>query len=69
MYQYKSLSKDWGVQTATDLDSSKIYYGSKTDKNRVGNKPIVCYQVDLDTNEWFEIGILLPKMKIPENKK
>lgn len=69
MYQYRSLSKDWGVQTATDLDSGKIYYGSKTDKNRVGNKPIVCYQVDLNTNEWFEIGVLLPKMKIPENNK
>ena len=69
IYQYKSLSKDWGVQVATDLDNNKVYYGSKTDKNRVGNKPIVCYQVDLDTNEWFEIGVLLPKMKIPESNK
>lgn len=63
-YQYKSLNKDWGEQIPTDLDKNKIYYGLKTDKNRAGNKPIVCITVDLDTNEWHEIGILLPKIKV-----
>lgn len=41
-----------------NLKEEVRYYVCCLDKNRIGNKPKLLFQVDLDTNEWKEVGEL-----------
>lgn len=61
LYEVNYIGDDWGTIKHKSLDNSKTYYGFKTDKNRAGDKPILCFEVDLDTNVWTEIGWLKQK--------
>ena len=58
-YKYLVYDSEWGDFGEKELDTSKKYYIGVTDKNRVGNKYKMVYQVDLDTNEWYEMGQLV----------
>lgn len=65
-YQYiPNKSSIWGDRTEPmELDLGKVYNGIKIDKNRGGSKDkIPLLEVDLNTNEWYEIGYLIKKKK------
>ncbi|HFD2033596.1 TPA: hypothetical protein ACF2DD_002173 [Clostridium perfringens] len=56
--------KIWGEERSIALDLGKVYYGWKIDKNRGGSKDLIpLIEVDLDTNEWAEVGYLVKKGK------
>lgn len=67
-HKYKFIPNEgigcWGNSKEMDLNLSKIYYGLKIDKNRGGNKDkIPLIEVDLDRNQWIEVGYLKKKNK------
>ncbi len=57
-YRYIVYNQDWGDFGEENLKSEKNYYIGVTDKNRFGNKRKMLYEVDLNTNEWYELGEL-----------
>lgn len=62
--KYKYLSKstaadaDWGTPTPKPLSPEKKYMIFNTDKNRLGAKKKIVFEVDLDRNVWIELGEL-----------
>lgn len=58
-YKYLVYDSEWGDYGEESLDNSKKYYIGVTDKNRFGNKHKMVYEVNLDTNEWYERGELV----------
>ena len=59
-YGYLS-SSDWGNNIVHELDSSKRYYCAVCDKNRLGRKCKLLFEVNLDLNTWIEVGELIKK--------
>ena len=59
-YGYVS-SSDWGTNIVHELDTSKRYYCSVCDKNRLGRKCKLLFEVNLDLNTWIEVGELIKK--------
>ena len=43
------------------LELDKRYYACVLNKNRVGEKPTLIFEVDLDLNVWKELGKLLKR--------
>ena len=61
-YKYGYIANtDWGNNSIHDLQTNKRYYCFITDKNRFGEKPKLLFEVNLDNNEWYEIGKLIRK--------
>lgn len=65
-YGYVQISKDakTGVKQKSDfipLDLNKTYYVCKVDKNRNGDKPNLMFELNLDFNTWFEVGLAYSK--------
>ena len=60
-YQYIKEDPKWGESTNNNLDKTKRYYMAVVDKNRQGEKKKVIFEVDLDTNVWFECGEAVTK--------
>ncbi len=52
---------DWGKPTIHPLPENQRIYCSVTDKNRAGEKYPVCFSIDLDTNEWYDLGMMVKK--------
>lgn len=48
----------WGEVVPQDLDPKKQYFCQKVDKNRLGEKPILVFEVDLNYNTWTNVGTL-----------
>lgn len=63
LYEYINYNDEWGDAMAHNLDPKKRYYAFVCDKNRLGGKPIVCMEVDLDYNTWNEVGICQKRIK------
>lgn len=57
-YRYLSYNPEWGDFGEEKFNLDKTYYIGVTDKNRFGNKRKLVYEVDLNTNEWYERGEL-----------
>ena len=66
LYEWGKTDEEWGDIDYHDFNPEFEYYVFKMDKNRDGNKIDVVMRVDLDTNEWFEMGI--PRKKKFEGK-
>lgn len=62
-YEYYTYNEEWGEPVSHNFDLNKRYYAFVCDKNRLGNKPIVCMEVDLDKNTWIEKGLCRQKTK------
>ena len=62
-YEIISQDSDWGSNYAIDLDYKYMYYAFIIDKNRKGDKKAIAFKVDLNTNIWQELGILVKKQK------
>jgi replicative DNA helicase len=65
-YSYISTcGTDWGKQVEQDLpedDSPAVkLYSCVIDKNRAGAKKKLVFYVNLDTNEWYELGYIFKK--------
>ena len=61
-HKYKYIgTSDWGEAGEHDLDDNKRYYIGNIDKNRFGAKTKVLFELDLDTNEWYEVGEVIRK--------
>lgn len=62
-YGYVSVGRDplTGAKTQSllnPLDKNKTYYVCKVDKNRSGEKPNVLFELNLNYNTWFEVGLV-----------
>jgi replicative DNA helicase len=56
-YSKYLIQSEWGE---IPLDSNKVYYANKVEKNRGGQKEIIdLFEVDLDLNTWKEVGFLI----------
>lgn len=60
-YQVLVYDPSWGDQVPRDLDKSKRYYVANIDKNRFGSRNKLLFEVNLDTNIWTEVGIVVKK--------
>ena len=60
-YGYLKVDEEWGEAQVKPLLEGHRYYCCNVDKNRFGRKPKVIFELDLDTNEWIEIGELVRK--------
>lgn len=60
-YGYEKYEPDWGSGIKCELDPNKRYYIANVDKNRFGRKAKLVFEVNLDTNEWFELGELIKR--------
>ena len=61
-YVYVCPDDSWGEPVEHDLDPTKKYVGLRIVKNRVGSKnDLICFEVNMDTNTWTEIGVLKKK--------
>jgi hypothetical protein len=60
-YGYINVDDEWGKPVVHDLIEGHRYYCCNVDKNRFGRKPKVLFELNLDTNEWIEIGELIRK--------
>lgn len=61
-YGYVEISRDpkTGKKVRSllqPLQENKTYYVCKIDKNRSGDKPNLLFELDLNYNTWFEVGI------------
>ena len=61
-YKYKYMQKKEDVlgepsKDGVSLKAGKKHYCFVVDKNRGGEKPIVLFEVDLNTNVWRELGL------------
>lgn len=57
-YRYISIDNEWGDPVECMLDERKRYYGCITDKNRKNYKHNLIFEVDLNSNEWTEVGLM-----------
>ena len=62
-YGYVSVGRDplTGAKMQSELnplDRNKTYYVCKVDKNRSGEKPNVLFELNLNYNTWFEVGLV-----------
>lgn len=63
-YQMMIEDDEWGDMVAEELDTDKIYFAIKIDKNRAGDKDkIMLFEIDLNFNIWNNIGYLIKKTK------
>lgn len=60
-YNYLQIDDDWGEPIKKPLQEGHRYYCCNVNKNRFGRKPKVLFELDLDTNEWIEVGELVRK--------
>ena len=63
LYGYVPVTKDpLGMNVKSNelqlLDKNKRYYVCKIDKNRSGEKPNVLFELNLNYNTWFEVGLV-----------
>jgi replicative DNA helicase len=64
---YLILNDGWGDYP---LDLKKKYMGMIVDKNRAGPKgSVMAYEINLDTNEWVEVGLLKRNCSEKDKKK
>lgn len=52
---------DWGTQEIQNFPNTYKVYSCVVDKNRAGSKPKLAFAVNLDTNVWIDLGILVRK--------
>ena len=60
-YNYLKVDEEWGEPHPQPLIEGHRYYCANVDKNRFGRKPKVIFELNLDTNEWVEVGELVRK--------
>lgn len=60
-YGYLKVDEEWGEAQVKPLLEGHRYYCGNVDKNRFGRKPKVVFDLNLDTNEWIEVGELVRK--------
>lgn len=60
-YRYLPFEDEyaWGTPEPETLDPKKRYFCQKIDKNRLGEKPILLFEFDLNYNTWVNVGTLL----------
>lgn len=61
MYKYIQSDPEWGKDIECELSLSERYYIGNIDKNRYGQKKKLLFKLNLDTNEWIEMGVLVRK--------
>lgn len=59
-YGYMATT-DWGTGIVHQLDENKRYYCCVVDKNRFGRKSKMLFEVNLDLNQWMEVGEVVKK--------
>lgn len=67
-YKYEKylIKNEWGE---IPLDPNKVYYATKCEKNRGGEKDLILvYEVNLDLNTWNELGFLVRVSKEKKSK-
>lgn len=62
-YGYYELDDNWGKPTIKDLEENCRYYIGCVDKNRAGEKKKLMFKLNLNTNEWYEIGEVVRKKR------
>ena len=62
-YGYFEPDEDWGKPTINDFSEENRYYIGCVDKNRAGSKKKLAFTVNLDTNEWYEVGEVIRKRR------
>lgn len=60
-YRFYAKNQDWGEPSEHELEVNKRYYIGVIDKNRFGSKKKLLFEVNLDTNEWYEMGEVFRK--------
>ena len=68
-YRYWSTSKSPKKENIQQLDQSKKYYVCQISKNRIGAKPNLLFEVNLDKNTWKEVGQVAKDDYIKERLK
>lgn len=62
-YGFFEPNGDWGKPTINDLDEHTRYYIGCVDKNRAGEKKKILFKLNLNTNEWYEVGEVVRKRR------
>ena len=61
LYKYIQSDDEWGKDVECELNLSDRYYIGNIDKNRYGQKKKILFRLNLDTNVWEEMGVLIRK--------